>query len=183
MTMHFSVRLYFCMHHRVNLPGGGGGGGGGTAMSYGTLNFEALFSGLFLEQQAASAYSELFGAAITPTSPMVLKNNAERLIAIGRRAVRVDNMPRALRVATLVLLLRGDVGWLGEDERGDNVPDWQGSDAAARENAFLDRLRMTNTSAEWLANLAEEASVLKGMSSDPWRYSARRRTRWRWRVI
>jgi hypothetical protein len=65
-----------------------------TAEHYSTLPFESLYTGLFLEQEAASAYSEMFGAAVTPTSPMVLKNNAERLIAIGRKAVRKDNMPR-----------------------------------------------------------------------------------------
>lgn len=90
--------------------------------------------------------------------PEVLKSNAERLIAIGRKAVRKDNMPRALRVATLILLLRGDMGWRGEDE----APE-PGSDEAAREGAFLDMIRMTNASAVWLANVAEEAEALKGL--------------------
>lgn len=90
--------------------------------------------------------------------PEVLKSNAERLIAIGRKAVRKDNMPRALRVATLILLLRGDMGWRGEDE----TPE-PGSDEAAREGAFLDMIRMMNASAVWLANVAVEADVLKGL--------------------
>ena len=159
MIAHFSVRAYFCLHHRVTLNGARRNV---TAEHYGTLNFESLYTGMFLEQEAASAYSEMFGAAVTPTSPMVLKNNTERLIAIGRKAVRNAHMPRALRAATLILLLRGDMGWRGEDERPD-----AGSEAALREGAFLDMIRMNNASAVWLANVAEEASVLKGMFAGP----------------
>ena len=36
-----------------------------------------------------------------------------------------------------------------------------------RENAFLDLVRMTNASAVWLANVAEEAGVLKGLFAGP----------------
>ena len=63
ITTHFSVRSYFCFHHRVTQ----GTRSTVTAEHYGTLNFEAIYSGLFLEQQAASAYSEMFSAAVGPS--------------------------------------------------------------------------------------------------------------------
>lgn len=71
MVTHFSVRAYFYMHHRVVSPSGGGRASVANADHYGTLPFESLYTGLFLEQEAASAYSEMFGVTMTPTSPMV----------------------------------------------------------------------------------------------------------------
>ena len=37
-------------------------------------------------------------------------------MALGLKALRRDNMPRALHTAMLLLLLRGDMGWRGEKE-------------------------------------------------------------------
>ena len=93
-------------------------GSRGTAEHYATLPYEALFAGIFVEQESASSYSDMFGAAVKPTSHMVTKVNSERLVALGLKALRRDNMPRALRTAMLLLLLRGDMGWRGEREAG-----------------------------------------------------------------
>jgi hypothetical protein len=117
MTTHFSVRIYFTLHHRVgNASDGARRAPGSVTEHYATLPFESLFTGVFFEEEAAVAYTEMFGAALTPTSPAVLRSNAERLIVIGLRAMRKDNLPRVLRSATLIMLLRGDMGWRGEVE-------------------------------------------------------------------
>ena len=151
-VMHFSVRTYFTFHYRVKTRKGTAP----TASHYASLPFESMYTGLFLEQQASSAYNDMYGGAVAPTSPLVLKNNVERMMKIGIAAMRDDDMPRALRMATLILLLRGDLGW----HDGDDPPP-VGSVEHARERAFADLIRCTNSNAVWLFNVANEAKTLE----------------------
>ena len=67
--MHFSVRTYFTFHYRVKTRKGTAP----TASHYASLPFESMYTGLFLEQQASSAYNDMYGGAVAPTSPLVLK--------------------------------------------------------------------------------------------------------------
>lgn len=152
MVMHFSVRVYFTFHYRVKTRKGTAP----TATHYATLPFESMYTGLFLEQSASMAYNDMYGAAVAPTSPLVLKNNVERMMKIGLAAMRGDDMPRALRMATLVLLLRGDLGW----SDGDDPPE-PGSIDFLREKAFCDLIRAVNSNACWLFNVANEAKTLE----------------------
>ena len=99
-----------------------------------------MYTGVFLEQSAVVAYGDMYGGAVAPTSPLVLKNNVERMMKIGLSAMRSDDMPRALRMAVLVLLLRGDLGW----SDGDDPPE-QNSVDFHREKAFCDLIRNTNS--------------------------------------
>ena len=158
LVTHFSVRTYYTFHYRAKTRKGVAP----TASHYATLPFESMFTGLFLEEQAATAYNEMYGSAVAPTSPMVLKNNAERMMNVGIKAMRRDDMPRALRVATLVLLLRGDLGW----HDGDDPPP-AGSKDEQRERAFADLIRMTNSEAVWLFNVSQEARALEGLFIGP----------------
>ena len=152
MVMHFSVRVYFTFHYRVKTRKGVAP----TASHYASLPFESMYTGLFLEQQASSAYNDMYGGAVAPTSPLVLKNNVERMMKIGVAAMRDDDMPRAMRMATLILLLRGDLGW----HDGDDPPP-VGSTEHERERAFADLIRCTNSNAVWLFNVANEAKTLE----------------------
>ena len=152
MVMHFSVRTYFTFHYRVKTRKGTAP----TASHYASLPFESMYTGLFLEQQASSAYNDMYGGAVAPTSPLVLKNNVERMMKIGIASMRDDDMPRALRMATLILLLRGDLGW----HDGDDPPP-PGSAELERERAFADLIRCANSNATWLFNVANEAKTLE----------------------
>ena len=107
MIMHFSVRCYFTFHYRVKAPNKPVSP---TAQHYATLPFESLYTGLFLEQAAADAYASCYGNSVSPSSPMVLKQNAERMIAIGLKSMRDDKMPRALRMAALLSTVEGRHG-------------------------------------------------------------------------
>ena len=89
LVTHFSVRTYYTFHYRAKTRKGVAP----TASHYATLPFESMFTGLFLEEQAATAYNEMYGSAVAPTSPMVLKNNAERMMNVGIKAMRRDDMP------------------------------------------------------------------------------------------
>ena len=159
MIMHFSVRCYFTFHYRVKAPNKPVSP---TAQHYATLPFESLYTGLFLEQAAADAYASCYGNSVSPSSPMVLKQNAERMIAIGLKSMRDDKMPRALRMAALLLLLRGDMGW---DDGEDGVD--LDTDQGMREHTFTDLIRMMNTSTTWLHNVSEEVRVLKQLFDGP----------------
>jgi hypothetical protein len=130
-------------------------------MHYGTLPFEALYSGVFFEQVTASAYIAMFGAAITPTSPMVMKANTERLLGLGLKAKRKDNVSRMIRVAIMILLLRGDIGW--EEEPGTKM----------RDRAFIDMIRFTCSPSMWIFNVAQECDILAKLFAGP---TALRRT-------
>ena len=152
LVSHFSVRTYYTFHYRVKTRKGTAP----TATHYATLPFESMYTGLFLEQHASTAYNDMYGTAVAPTSPLVLKNNAERMMRIGARAMREDDFPRALRLAQLIFLLRGDLGW----HDGDDPPE-PGTDAELRERAFCDLIRMTNSSSVWLQNVATEARTLE----------------------
>ena len=89
----------------------------------------------------------------------------------NRRAIAFaleDDFPRALRLAQLIFLLRGDLGW----HDGDDPPE-PGTDAELRERAFCDLIRMTNSSSVWLQNVATEARTLEAFDrgspgSRPW---------------
>jgi hypothetical protein len=157
LVMHFSTRAYFVFHHRIKKKEGPAG----LAMHYGTLPFEALYSGVFFEQVTASAYIAMFGAAITPTSPMVMKANTERLIGLGLKAKRKDNVSRMIRVAIMILLLRGDIGW--EEEPGTKM----------RDRAFIDMIRFTCSPSMWIFNVAQECDILAKLFAGP---TALRRT-------
>ena len=65
-------------------------------------------------------------------------------------------------MATLVLLLRGDLGW----HDGDDPPP-AGSKDEQRERAFADLIRMTNSKAVWLFNVSQEARALEGLFIGP----------------
>ena len=159
MIMHFSVRIYFTFHFRIKAPNKPVSP---TAQHYATFPFEALYTGLFLEQAAADAYVSCYGNSVSPSSPMVLKQNAERMIAIGLKSMKDDKMPRALRMAAMLLLLRGDMGW-DDGEDGVDVT----TDQGLRESTFADLIRMMNTSTVWLHNVSEEVRVLKQLFEGP----------------
>ena len=159
MIMHFSVRIYFTFHFRIKAPNKPVSP---TAQHYATFPFESLYTGLFLEQAAADAYVSCYGNSVSPSSPMVLKQNAERMIAIGLKSMKDDKMPRALRMAAMLLLLRGDMGW-DDGEDGVDVT----TDQGLRESTFADLIRMMNTSTVWLHNVSEEVRVLKQLFEGP----------------